>query len=282
MTLRDITRGDTTLREPTLRDATLRDPTPRDPTLRDPTRRDPSPRGMTPRAPTLRARRSAARRRIAGVVAASVAVVSAVAACGGSGSSSSSAATPTTVTATTTVTAAPSSTPSSSSASTTASADTTGSATTTATAASGSIHGCANGTISISTGASQAGLSHSGLPLLFTNTGSVDCALVGYPGAALVTGGGHQVQVPRTPQGYLGGISPQAKADPVVVLAPGQTGSALLEGEDSSASGGACLAYASLLVTAPNQTVTSRLARALSICSPQIHPVVAGTSGTQH
>jgi Protein of unknown function (DUF4232) len=141
--------------------------------------------------------------------------------------------------------------------------------------------GCAVGQVSVSVGSSTAGLGHLGEPLLFENVGSVACALSGYPGAAVVGAAGRQVQFRRTPNGYLGGLSLQATSDPVVLLRPHQTASALLEGEDSTPAGASCPRYAALLVTPPNSTLTSRVARALSICDPQIHPVVPGTSGTQ-
>lgn len=80
----------------------------------------------------------------------------------------------------------------------------------------------------------------------------------------------------------MGGLSPAAKANPVIRLAPGQTASALLEGQDvNEPDGKPCPSYGTLLVTPPNQTVTVRFTRSLTICQPQIHPVVAGTSGRQ-
>jgi hypothetical protein len=130
-------------------------------------------------------------------------------------------------------------------------------------------------------GASTAGLGHLGAALLFANTGSRTCTLTGYPGVALSTASGGQRQVRRTPNGYLGGLSPQATAAPVVRLAPRQTASALLEGDASTSAGGPCPDYVALLVTPPNQTVTRRLAKTMSICAAQIHPVVPGTSGRQ-
>jgi hypothetical protein len=141
--------------------------------------------------------------------------------------------------------------------------------------------GCGAGQISVSVGASSAGLGHLGQALRFQNVGSTACSLRGYPGVALVRSGGRRLNAARTPNGYLGGLSTSARSDPVIRLRPHQSGSALLEGEDSTAGGRACPRYAALLVTPPNQTVTARMARPLSICDPQIHPVVGGTSGRQ-
>jgi Protein of unknown function (DUF4232) len=141
--------------------------------------------------------------------------------------------------------------------------------------------GCGSGQISVSAGASTAGLGHLAVPLRFQNIGSAPCSVRGYPGVALIRIGGRELQVTRTPNGYLGGLSASAASDPVIRLRPRQTGSALLEGVGSTSSGQVCPHYEALLVTPPNQTATSRLARPLSICDPEIHPVVGGTSGSQ-
>jgi hypothetical protein len=201
-----------------------------------------------------------------------------LAACGsGSGSRPPTAATPTTSASTTpasTTTAAAAAPTSSTASRATATAIPQG------TAALAS-RGCRSGQIAVSTGASTAGLGHVGEPLRFENVGAAPCTLHGYPGVALIGSGGRELQLGRTPNGYLGGLSTSAKSDPVIRLRPHQTASALLEGEDSTASGQPCPRYEALLVTPPNLTATARVARPLSICDPQVHPVVGGTSGTQ-
>jgi len=219
-------------------------------------------------------------RRALGRCLAAAGAALAVAACG-SGHPTTSAGTTTAGTTTAGTQASPTST-------TTPSASATTSVSTTATGASGpaarartASAACAAGQVSVSLGQGTAGLGHAGFTLLFTNTGTAPCALTGYPGAALVAAGGRQLQVRRTPNGYLGGLSATAKANPVVRLAPRQAASALLEGLDSTSSGGPCPAYDALLVTPPNSTVTSRLARTVSICRPQVHPVVPGSTGEQ-
>jgi hypothetical protein len=204
-------------------------------------------------------------------------VATVVAACGSGSSSSSSthAASTTTTTRTTTVTHSPS--PSQS-------ASATSSATRAARTAHAAAAGCTPARTKVSLGGGSAGLGHAGEVVLFTNTGPSSCTLVGYPGAALVSATGRHglLNIARTPQGYLGGLSPSDKVDPVISLRPGERASALLEGEDSSApSGGPCPRYEALLVTPPNQTVTVRLDQTFQICNPQIHPVVSGTSGRQ-
>lgn len=134
----------------------------------------------------------------------------------------------------------------------------------------------------MTSGVSGAGLGHVGVVLRFHSTASVTCTLSGYPGATFVTAGGQNVPARRTRNGYLGGLASASGLVPVVHVLPGHTVSAYLEGLDSDAShgGGPCPRYAHLLVTPPNQTVTARMISPLTtICQPEIHPVVAGTTG---
>jgi hypothetical protein len=141
---------------------------------------------------------------------------------------------------------------------------------------------CASGQISVTAGAGGAGLGHVGVVLRFHSTASFTCTLSGYPGATFVTAGGRDVPARRTRSGYLGGLAPASSLVPVVHVAPGHTVSAYLEGLDSDAAhgGGPCPRYAHLLVTPPNQTVTARMTSPLTtICQPEVHPVVPGTSG---
>jgi hypothetical protein len=212
--------------------------------------------------------------RCGGAIAAMATAVLA-AACGSGGSSSTtSSAAPTVTTATTaTVTT---------SALTTDSSSSSGAAPRSRTAALPA--GCTPAHTAVSIAHQRAATGHEGITLLFRNSGTAPCTLTGYPGAALVAASGRQrvLQIARTPQGYMGGLSPQARANPIVRLAPGQFASAILEGDDfNPQTSGSCPRYSSLLVTPPNQTVTVRLPVSLSICDPQIHPVVAGTSGSQ-
>ena len=141
---------------------------------------------------------------------------------------------------------------------------------------------CVSGQISVTAGPSGAGLGHVGVVLRFRSTASDTCTLSGYPGATFVTAGGRDVPARRTRNGYLGGLAAASGLLPVVHVLPGHTVSAYLEGLDSDAAhgGGPCPRYAHLLVTPPNQTVTARMTSPLmTICLPEVHPVVAGTSG---
>jgi hypothetical protein len=178
-------------------------------------------------------------------------------------------------------------TPSTSSTATATSTTTTTTTTTTrTTSSSAAAHAastaCVSGQISVTAGAGGAGLGHVGVVLRFRSTASETCTLSGYPGATLVTAGGRDVPARRTRNGYLGGLAAASGLLPVVHVLPGHTVSAYLEGLDSDAAhgGGPCPRYAHLLVTPPNQTVTARMTSPLStICQPEVHPVVEGTSG---
>jgi hypothetical protein len=165
---------------------------------------------------------------------------------------------------------------------TTTTTTTTASATSSSAAAHAASTACVSGQISVTAGATGAGLGHVGVVLRFRSTASDTCTLSGYPGATLVTAGGRDVPARRTRNGYLGGLAAASGLVPVVRVLPGHTVSAYLEGLDSDAAhgGGPCPRYAHLLVTPPNQTVTARMTSPLTtICRLEVHPVVAGTTG---
>lgn len=173
--------------------------------------------------------------------------------------------------ATTTTTTAPST-------STTAAGVTTTTAAATATTAAGG-HGCGFSQLAVSS-SSQGAAGHIGVVLVFKNTSTATCTLVGYPGVAGLDSAGQQVvQATRTPSGFMGGIS--GSTPPTVTLAPGASASALIESTDvPTGNETSCPTYASLLVTPPNTTQSVTIAQSLPGCSGlQVHPVVAGTSG---
>jgi hypothetical protein len=135
---------------------------------------------------------------------------------------------------------------------------------------------CGTAQLSITTGPVSGGLSHEGIVVVFTDQGPT-CTLQGYPGVDGQDQGATVVEAARTLSGYLGGLS-QGASPPLVTLQTGQSASAMLEGLDGGVSGQPCPTYTSLLVTPPNQTTSVSLP-ASTICSPQIHPVVPGTTG---
>jgi hypothetical protein len=56
-------------------------------------------------------------------------------------------------------------------------------------AGAGTSNACATGKVSVKLGERGRGLTHRGLVLLFTNTGSSTCTLTGYPGATVTNSG---------------------------------------------------------------------------------------------
>ena len=148
-------------------------------------------------------------------------------------------------------------------------------------AVAGGSSACTGTEIKVTLGQSTAGLSHAGVPLVFTNTSSATCTMQGYPGAAIMKGSTVVLNSTRTLNGYFGDER-QLDSAPVVTLAPGATASAMLEyvggaGETCYKSG-----TGTLEVTPPNTTSTTGLiamtAGSDGVCADfDIHPVVAGT-----
>ncbi|MDQ2837125.1 MAG: DUF4232 domain-containing protein [Actinomycetota bacterium] len=129
----------------------------------------------------------------------------------------------------------------------------------------------------------SGGDSHIGYLLIYTNTGQIACSMTGYPGLAILDSAGKQItQAARTPSGYLGGIRHGKPPFPTVLLNAGDSASALLEGVVVDSTGKTCPSRPALLTTAPSTTVSIRLPVATRACwQVQIHPVVAGTTGSK-
>lgn len=140
--------------------------------------------------------------------------------------------------------------------------------------------GCSDAQIAVTAtnppGGAAAG--HDGVVLLFTNHSSSPCTLTGYPGVAGLDGSGQQLaQATRTLDGYLAGCGCSAPA--VLTLQPGGVVSATVEAVDAL-NGGPCTSYAALLVTPPNTTQSTKLSLAPYSCDFDVHPVVAGQTGS--
>jgi len=119
--------------------------------------------------------------------------------------------------------------------------------------------------------------------LVFENTGTRPCTMVGYPGVAGLDAAGRQVvQARRTANGFTGGI-PAGTSPPHVLLVPGASASARVEGTDVPAgTQTSCPSYPRLLVTPPNTTTSVVVDAAMPGCSPiEVHPVVPGTTGSE-
>jgi hypothetical protein len=161
--------------------------------------------------------------------------------------------------------------------------------TTTTTTESAVGRPCSNGEISVSDTGGGGALGHEDQVIVFTNKSQSTCSLSGYPGVAGLDANGNQVvQAKRTVSGYLGGLQVGANP-PNVSLAPGGTGSAIVEGtDDPVGTATSCPYYPALLVTPPNLTDSVRVTvtglgsnpSGLAGCSPiEVHPVVPGSGG---
>ncbi len=138
---------------------------------------------------------------------------------------------------------------------------------------------CALNQLSVTDTNGGSGSTHRSVVVVFANTSSTRCYLNGYPGVAALNAGDQQIaQATRSLSGYLAG----AKAVTKVTLAPGQSASATIEALAIDAkTGKSCTRYAGILVTPPNETHSIKLAWPNDGCgSLQVHPVVAGTTGS--
>lgn len=128
----------------------------------------------------------------------------------------------------------------------------------------------------------QGAAGHLSLVLVFNNVSTTTtCEIVGYPGVDLVDDSGATVvHLTRTLRGMAGGEPPGVTAPQPVILAPGQSASALAEASDVPQGGiSDCGSYA-LLITVPNQYASVSGGTAmLPKCAAEIHPVVPGTTG---
>ena len=138
-------------------------------------------------------------------------------------------------------------------------------------------HPCANGDLAVTAGRSRAAAGHVGVALVFRNVSRAACSLYGYPGVAGLDSQGRQaIQATRTSNGYLGGTYVAR----TVVLPPGGSASALVEGTDVPSGSQSCATYRALLVVAPGQTRSQVLRVSVPGCpSIQVHPVVPGADG---
>ncbi len=139
---------------------------------------------------------------------------------------------------------------------------------------------CKQADLTVSATGTDGGSGHRLVVLVFTNSGSRTCSMYGYPGVAALDADGKQVaQAKRTRSGYMGGL--RGTQLPTVVLPPGHAASAGVEALGFNASdGSACTAYQGLLVTAPDDTASTRVPWGNDGCSAlEIHPIVPGTTG---
>ena len=142
----------------------------------------------------------------------------------------------------------------------------------------GVVTQCADTALTVAAGGQQGATGHSSVVLLFTNRLPIACTIRGYPGLdALSSSGGVLAHATRTMSGFAGG----AHAIASLTVAPGQTVSALAEWLNfNPATSGPCTTSASVAVTPANTADTVPLPLHVTVCGLQIHPTVAGSSGS--
>ena len=142
----------------------------------------------------------------------------------------------------------------------------------------GVVTACGDTALTVAAGGQQGATGHSSIVLLFTNRLPIACTVHGYPGLdALSSSGAVLAHATRTMSGFAGG----AHAIAVLTVAPGQTVSALAEWLNfNPVTSGPCTTSASIAVTPANTADTVPLPVHVTVCGLQIHPTVAGSSGS--
>lgn len=136
---------------------------------------------------------------------------------------------------------------------------------------------CGNSSLAVSHLHTQGATGHGSVVLLFKNTTAHSCSLYGYPGLDALNASGHVLaHAKRTMRGFAGG----AHVEKTVTVTPGHSASASVEWMNfNPVNGGSCTFSKSVATTPANTTHTVHLAIPVSVCSLQVHPTVAGTTG---
>ena len=147
------------------------------------------------------------------------------------------------------------------------------------TAASALTPACGNRAIAVTATRTEGATGHGSLVLLFRNKTTHSCTLFGYPGLdALNASGGVMRHARRTVNGFAGGSSNGVQT---IRVASGRYASATVEWLNfNPVTAGACRFSASIAATPPNTGHTVVLDRSVSVCRLQVHPTVAGRSGS--
>lgn len=136
---------------------------------------------------------------------------------------------------------------------------------------------CGNTAIAVSYVHPQGAAGHGSFVLHFRNASAHTCSLYGYPGLDALNSAGHVIaHAARTMRGYAGGAHVKAPVN----ITPAHYASATVEWMNfNPTTGGPCAFSKSVATTPPNTTHTVHLPVSVSVCSLQVHPTVAGTSG---
>jgi hypothetical protein len=136
---------------------------------------------------------------------------------------------------------------------------------------------CNNGSLGVYHSTPQGATGHASFVLWFKNVTLTPCRIYGYPGLDARDAAGHTLaHAARTQLGFAGGAHVVA----VVTIAPGNFASAVVEWMNfNPVNGGNCVFSKSVATTPANTTHTVVFPVSVSLCSLQVHPTVAGTTG---
>lgn len=147
------------------------------------------------------------------------------------------------------------------------------------------VRTCQEDHLSIAVQSAGAGLGHFAYRIVLTNIGPGACELSGYLRATLVGGpsSAPTLAAKETKRGYLGGLRSESERLPVVVLrAPRGRASALVEGTDvPDGDATTCANYTTLNIARIKGWAYAFPIRFTGCSRPQIHPLVAGSTGSQ-
>lgn len=144
------------------------------------------------------------------------------------------------------------------------------------------VASCTSTQLSVALGAWGGESNDDGGLIIFTNTSSSTCALMGYPTVvATATGGQALMTAKQSPNGMLGGVT--GVPAPQVVIRAGLAGSAVIEGGSVPREGTSCVTIATLVITPPGVTSSFSVPNAFHTgkgvpgCTPiSVHPVLPG------
>lgn len=138
---------------------------------------------------------------------------------------------------------------------------------------------CSEAQLQVTFGDVPGGLSHAGLAIEFTNSRQ-RCRIGGYPGVDGLSAQKGALSASRDLNGYLGGL--RTRPIPTISLGAGQTASAIFEWVNGPVSHQSCSTVRYLSITPPGDVrpVRRTFGDPDPICSPEIHPVVTGHTGS--
>ncbi len=135
---------------------------------------------------------------------------------------------------------------------------------------------CGNHSLAVTNTPSDGAMGHSRLVLLFRNKTHQACTLYGYPGLdALGSYGSTLAHAKRTLGGFGGATHLRT-----ITVAPGHYASAVVDWANfNTHTNGNCTFSSAIAVTPANTALTTDLQQSVSICSLQVDPTGAGTTG---